>query len=220
MAKQRKTLKSLEIELESFDSYLEPKVALEQYHTPPKIAATVLHLIDLNYDDIEGKNILDLGCGCGILGLGSIIRGAANLVAVDIDQSAIDIARQNLVKVGLPTEKITFLTCNVCELTREHLPKEMAIDTVITNPPFGTWQQVGMDYVFVQKGLELGNVVYSLHKSSTRDFWKKAKEFGVNVETVEEDLPFNIKRTFRFHKEGVRQVHVDLIRFSKRMKQI
>jgi predicted RNA methylase len=36
------------------------------------------------------------------------------------------------------------------------------------NPPFGT-RNVGIDTVFVSKGMDYSNVVYSLHKTSTRE---------------------------------------------------
>lgn len=42
-------------------------------------------------------------------------------------------------------------------------------DTIVTNPPFGTKNNVGMDMRFVETGIHLAtNAVYSLHKSSTR----------------------------------------------------
>lgn len=38
--------------------------------------ACMLHTIHTQYDDIEGKVILDLGCGCGILSIGAVMLGA------------------------------------------------------------------------------------------------------------------------------------------------
>ena len=209
--------KRLESDLQPLQTFRTPKVHLEQYHTPPKIAAYILHLIGLQYDDIIGKNILDLGCGNGILGLGCIRMEAAHVVGVDIDQAAIQVAQENADQVGLSSEVISFVNCDVRKLTNEHLPKDMTIDTVISNPPFGTVQKnVGIDYEFVQKGLELANVVYSLHKSSTRDFWiKSGSKLGASVEFVIQNLQFGIERTFKFHKKEVYEVDVDLIRFQK-----
>ena len=45
-------------------------------------------------------------------------------------------------------------------------------DTVVMNPPFGT-RNTGIDTAFVLKGMEYSNVVYSLHKTSTRDVCTK-----------------------------------------------
>lgn len=42
-------------------------------------------------------------------------------------------------------------------------------DTVIMNPPFGTKSNAGIDMKFLKRALKLSNnVVYSLHKTSTR----------------------------------------------------
>lgn len=41
-------------------------------------------------------------------------------------------------------------------------------DTVLMNPPFGT-RNNGIDTAFVLKGMQHASVVYSLHKTSTRD---------------------------------------------------
>ena len=38
----------------------------------------MLHTIDAKYDDIEDKAIADLGCGCGILTIGSAILGSGS----------------------------------------------------------------------------------------------------------------------------------------------
>ncbi len=41
-------------------------------------------------------------------------------------------------------------------------------DTVVMNPPFGT-RRAGIDTAFVMQGMKYANVVYSLHKTSTRE---------------------------------------------------
>ena len=46
---------------------------------------------------------------------------------------------------------------------------ENSFDTVVTNPPFGTKNNAGMDMRFIETGVHLAtNAVYSLHKTSTR----------------------------------------------------
>lgn len=42
-------------------------------------------------------------------------------------------------------------------------------DTIVSNPPFGTKNNAGMDVLFLETGVRMAkNAVYSLHKSSTR----------------------------------------------------
>ncbi len=44
---------------------------------------------------LEGVSVLDMGCGSGILGIGALLLGAKDVLAVDIDKNAVDIAVKN-----------------------------------------------------------------------------------------------------------------------------
>lgn len=44
---------------------------------------------------IEGKSVLDVGCGSGVLSIGACLLGAAEVEATDIDGQAVAIAREN-----------------------------------------------------------------------------------------------------------------------------
>ncbi len=46
----------------------------------------------------EGKTVLDMGCGSGILGIGAALLGSTNIDAVDIDMVAARIAEENAEK--------------------------------------------------------------------------------------------------------------------------
>ncbi|MDE6036346.1 MAG: 50S ribosomal protein L11 methyltransferase [Ruminococcus sp.] len=52
-----------------------------------------------------GEQILDMGCGSGILSIGAILLGAENAVAVDIEENAVSTARENAEKNNIPLEK-------------------------------------------------------------------------------------------------------------------
>ena len=88
------------------------------------------------------------------------------------------------------------------------------LDTVVLNPPFGT-RQSGVDVAFLHVALQLArHAVYSLHKSSTRAFFHRLCErWGVRGEVVAE-MQFELKRSYAFHREARRDVHVDLWRFT------
>jgi ribosomal protein L11 methyltransferase len=50
----------------------------------------------MNYLDLRGKTVLDIGCGSGILALYAHILGAGKIIAVDNDQDAIDNGKKNI----------------------------------------------------------------------------------------------------------------------------
>lgn len=61
---------------------------------------------------------------------------------------------------------IDCVQCNVNDISdRWH----GVFDTIIMNPPFGTKKNIGQDMRFLEAALVMtNNVVYSLHKTSTR----------------------------------------------------
>ncbi len=63
----------------------------------------------------EGKNVLDMGCGSGILGIGAALLGADHIDAVDIDMVATRIAEENAEKNGLPEGKMDVFCGNVLD---------------------------------------------------------------------------------------------------------
>ena len=50
---------------------------------------------------LNGLDVLDYGCGSGILAIGAALLGAAAVDAVDIDPAAVDAARDNAVRNGV-----------------------------------------------------------------------------------------------------------------------
>jgi putative methylase len=104
-------LKHLEMTLQRLAGFTRPQAALEQYQTPAPLAARLLYHA-LMKGDIEGKTVLDLGCGTGILAIGAALLGAASVTGVDIDEKALTIAREN---ADLLDAEITFLAADVRE---------------------------------------------------------------------------------------------------------
>jgi len=93
------------------------------------------------------------------------------------------------------------------------LPSKI-VDTVITNPPFGTKNNEGIDVQFLKTAIRLARrAVYSFHKTSTRPFLIKllTEKWGLNAEVVAE-MKFDIPNMYKFHKQKCVDVEVDLIR--------
>ncbi|XP_061413365.1 rRNA N6-adenosine-methyltransferase METTL5 [Lethenteron reissneri] len=208
---KRLRLKELESNLQQVDDFARPKVHLEQYATRPHIAACMLHTIHTRYDDLEGKLVGDLGCGCGVLSIGAAMLGAGLCVGFDVDKEALETCLHNVDEFDVGV--VDVVQSDVCAL---HQPRwRKAFHTVVMNPPFGTKKNKGMDMVFLQAGLELANTaVYSLHKTATRQhIRKKAEEWKVNMEVIAE-LRYDLPASYKFHKKNSVDIEVDFIRFS------
>lgn len=88
------------------------------------------------------------------------------------------------------------------------------VDTVMTNPPFGTKPgNAGIDITFLRTAVRLARrSVYSFHKSSTREYLLKTIEsWGYQCEVVAA-MKFDIPKLYKFHSKDNVDVDVDLIR--------
>ncbi len=56
----------------------------------------------------EGARVADIFCGTGALGLEALSRGAAHVIFMDNDRTALDLARRNASELGV-TREATFL---------------------------------------------------------------------------------------------------------------
>lgn len=184
----------------------------------------MLVTMDQNYNDIQGKWIADLGCGCGILSIGAAMLNAGVVVGFEVDPAATAIAYANCEEMGAD---IDIVQCNLASPELEDgmisIPWRSAgsgFDTVIMNPPFGTKKNsVGVDMLFLRRAVQLldngGGVIYSLHKSSTRAYiQKKATELGLEFEVVAE-LRYDLPASYKVHKKKSVDIEVDFLRFVK-----
>jgi len=151
---------NLELFLSQIKPHPSPQASLEQYTVSETVAATMLYLATYANDDVIGKKVLDLGCGTGRLGLAAAYLGAKLVVGVDIDKTAINIASENSENTGLKNN-IQWIIGDIDAVTG-------SFDTVLQNPPFGV-QKRAADRKFLEKTLELGNIVYSLHNHPHTD---------------------------------------------------
>ena len=56
----------------------------------------MVHTMAYTFDDIEDKLIADLGCGCGVLSIGSVMLGAGAVTGFDVDQDALEQFQGNI----------------------------------------------------------------------------------------------------------------------------
>lgn len=76
---------------------------------------TALCLETMEKLDIEGKNVLDLGCGSGILSIGALLLGAESTTLVDIDKNSVKIARENIRQNGFDDNRFNLFCGNITE---------------------------------------------------------------------------------------------------------
>lgn len=71
--------------------------------------------------DVKGKNVLDVGCGSGILGLAALLKGANHAVLTDIDMQATEATLVNAGLNGL-TDKCTAVCGDLAKDIDEQFP--------------------------------------------------------------------------------------------------
>ena len=203
--------KELEIFLAQLEAKTSPNIQYEQYSTPPRVAANMLWFAAVENNDIFGKNILDLGCGSGILSLGAAFLGAKGVIGIDIDFKSLTLAKKNSRQLNL-SEKCEW----ICSNAETCLLKN--IDTVIMNPPFGMRKEsTSRDRTFLKAALASSNTVYSFssYDDRTREFFKHySKELGARVEQIIQ-MDFEIKKQYDFHKKEKHIIVVDMYLIKK-----
>ncbi|WP_157448723.1 methyltransferase [Deinococcus peraridilitoris] len=88
--------------------------------------------------EVQGRRVLDLGCGAGVLGAVAARRGAAHVTLLDDDLAAVKSARSTLSHNGLNGE---VLHSDVGQA----LPTDERFDLVLSNPPFHVGRRVVLD---------------------------------------------------------------------------
>jgi putative methylase len=191
--------RELEMLLQQVEPLPEPRAELEQYSTPATLAAEILFTA-FALGDIEGKVVIDLGCGSGIFSIGARLLGARKVIGVDVDPDALDMARKNAEELGVEVE---YLESEINDFRGKG-------DTVIQNPPFGS-QRKGADRPFISKAMECAESVYTLHLLETEQFLEgKVSELGGRIE-LRKSYKFNIPHMFGFHKKEKKSVDIVLL---------
>jgi len=165
------------------------RIELEQYQTEGELAAEILWLA-YTRGDIQNKNAADFGCGNGIFGIGALLLEAKKVYFIDIDEEAINIAKEN----SKDFNNTKFFKEDINNFNKKS-------DTVIMNPPFGV-QKRKADKEFLIKAFQTSKVVYSIHKIESKNFIETiSKEYGFKVEEIVRENIL-LKKTYKFHKSN------------------
>ncbi|SFU45505.1 50S ribosomal protein L11 methyltransferase [Xenorhabdus koppenhoeferi] len=75
--------------------------------------------------ELEGKTVIDFGCGSGILAIAALKLGAKQAIGIDIDPQAIQASRVNAERNGVSDQLTLYLS--------KDQPKDLECDIVIAN---------------------------------------------------------------------------------------
>ena len=129
----------------------------------------------------SGMRIMDLGCGCGVVGIvAAKIAGEENVFMSDADPMAVATARRNAERNGVSG-------VHVCVSDGFQSVDASGFDLILSNPPYQTDFSVAKG--FIEKGfnrLKIGGKLYMVTK---RRAWYKNKMISVfgGVEIRETD---------------------------------
>ena len=194
-------LRNLEISLQKVAGFSHPDAALEQYMTPPSLAARML-FDGYMHQDIDGLRVLDLGCGTGMLSVGAALLGAS-VTGIDCDEQALASARRNAAAFGVDVEFI-----------QKRIPVSLDLyDTVIMNPPFGA-QTEHADRPFITCALASAPVVWGIFNAGSIPFIKAyTKDRAEITDMISSRLC--IPKQFEFHTHDVLEIPVEIVRMER-----
>lgn len=135
---------------------------------------TALCLEWLDGLDLQGKTVVDFGCGSGILGVAALKLGAKHCIGIDIDPQALIATKENAKRNGVDHQFDVFLP--------EHQPS-ISADVVVANilsGPLLELRQVISDFCqsgghLVLSGI-LAEQVESIEKAYLTDFHLEASK--------------------------------------------
>lgn len=114
-----------------------------------------------------GLRIMDLGCGCGVVGIAAAkIAGEENVFMSDVDPVAVEVSRRNAVRNGVGN-------ISICLSDGFQGVDAAGFDIILSNPPYQTDFSVAKG--FIEKGfnrLKIGGRLYMVTK---RCEWYKNK---------------------------------------------
>ena len=139
----------------------------------------------------QGETVLDVGCGYGPLGLSLAKAYGVQATMVDINNRALDLARQNAERNKV---EATIFQSNIYEQVEGHF------DHVISNPPIRAGKQVVHEIIEKSKDfLEIGGdlTIVIQKKQGAPSAKSKMEDVFGNCEVVKKDKGYYILRSVK-----------------------
>ena len=137
-----------------------------------------------------GMKVLDLGCGCGLVGiLAAKLCGGENVVLCDVDPLAVEIARKNAAANGVGGVKVA-LSDGFKALD------DTGFDLILSNPPYQSDFSVARG--FIEKGFNRLKIGGRMVMVTKRRDWYRNKLIaifgGVRVREIDGYFVFEAER--------------------------
>ena len=169
---------------------------LEQYATEGDLAAYWMLGVD-QLDGIEGKRVLDIGAGNGILGIACLLLGAEHVTMVEVDPEVVKVINANV--ASLPVELQSRTTVVHGDVREHDLPTE-GVDLVVMNPPWGT-QVARADRPFLDQAFATdATAVHLLHHANAAHLEAVGEGAGWRAEVVLQ-TEFRLPPTYFHHAQ-------------------
>ena len=99
---------------------------------------TRMMLLAMEKETFREKNVLDLGCGNGILSIAAKIMGAEKVYAWDVDEKAITAAKENVKENALTDQAVQFIAgdfteADNTEILNQHKPYDIITANLVTS---------------------------------------------------------------------------------------
>lgn len=179
----------------------------------PRIDSEILaHEIILKVQDMENSgrkevSVLEIGTGSGAIAITTIENTNANVIAVDISEGAIEVAKQNMKLHGIEEDRMNIILSDIYENV------EGKFDIIFSNPPYIRTEEIknldkdvlkephlaldggesGLDYYIKIIGdakdylKEDGYIIFEIGYDQRKDIEKIAKDAGyTSVECIKD----------------------------------
>ncbi len=141
------------------------------------------YIFNILSEYVSGKNIADVFCGSGSLGLESISRNCNHVIFVEKSRKSIDILKKNIAALNISQDKFTILQTEANKFfTGDHT----LVDIYLLDPPFKMENlQKTIDFLTQSNSLLISNLIVVEHEIKQHlltetDYYKifKEKKFG------------------------------------------
>ncbi len=204
--------KDVKIVLSKVKGFKNPVPELEQYMTPPDVAADIMNIVRLHKK--QSYSMVDLGSGTGMISFAGALYGFS-VKALEKDPKAVTIMRKNLAIINKKVGK----NLEVSIINRDVRSFNDESDLVVMNPPFGI-QEKDKNLVFLEKAFETSDSVFALLHCSekkeveTRKFLKRFANFHNFSTTILKTYKIQLPRKMFFHEKENKAINMDFYYFE------